>query len=85
MPIQHKFKEVDFENRFQTHNAILDVTPYKPEVLILGTFNPNTPGNPFVDFFYGRNYLWTGFKNLFIHNNVVITRKRIGGNTRNLI
>lgn len=85
MFIHHKFKEVDFGKGFQTHNAVLDVTPYKPEVLVLGTFNPNTPGNPFVDFFYGRNYFWTGLKNLFVHNKMILKSRRISGNTRKLV
>lgn len=77
MPIQHKFLQKDFKNRFQTHNAILDVTPYKPEVMIIGTFNPDTPNANFADFFYGRNFLWTGFKNLFLHNAVVLPKRRM--------
>jgi len=77
MPIQHKFLNHNWNNEFQTHNAILDTTPYIPEILILGTFNPSSLNNMFVDFFYGRNWFWTGFKNLFIHNEIVITQKRI--------
>ena len=73
MPIEHKFLNYNkWNNGFQTHNAILDTMPYVPEVLILGTFNPNSLRNDFVDFFYGRNWLWTGFKNLFIHNEIII-------------
>lgn len=83
MAIQHKFLHHDFGNGFQTHNAILDVTPYKPEVMIVGTFNPGTPNANFADFFYGRNYLWTAFKNLFIHHQIVHTGRRIGGNAVN--
>lgn len=77
MPITHKFKEFDFGNGFETTNAILTSTPYKPEVLIIGTFNPNTPNGNFADFFYGRNFFWPAFKNLFIHNQLQITNRRI--------
>ncbi len=63
MSIKHKFLNTDFNNGFKTTQGILEV-PYKPEVLILGTFNPNTPNSNFADFFYGRNYFWPGFKNL---------------------
>lgn len=59
MPIQHKFYQTNFGNGFETHSAILDGTPYDPEVLIIGTFNPNTNGqHNLANFFYGRdNYL----------------------------
>ncbi|TSJ39579.1 hypothetical protein FO440_17710 [Mucilaginibacter corticis] len=76
MSIYHKFYETDFKCGFQTHNAILDITPYQPEVMFLGTNNPNTKEN-FADFFYGRNYLWPGLKNLFIHNEVLIDNPRM--------
>ena len=76
MSIQHKFYQTNFGNGFQTHNAILDTTPYKPEIMVVGTFNPNTPNNNFADFFYGRNYFWTAFKNLFSHNGVQLTHRR---------
>lgn len=80
MPIQHKFYQANFGNGFETHNAILDITPYKPEVMIVGTFNPDTPNANFADFFYGRNFFWTAFKNLFIHNAVVIPNRRMPPN-----
>lgn len=83
MAIQHKFLNHNWKNGFQTHNAILDNTPYLPEILILGTYNPETLNNGFVDFFYGRNWLWTGFKNLFVHNEIIITQKRINTNPIN--
>lgn len=75
--IKHKFYQTDFGNGFETHNAILDVTPYKPEVMIVGTFNPDTPNANFADFFYGRNYFWPAFKNLFVHNKVELKSRRI--------
>jgi hypothetical protein len=67
MSIIHKFQEHDFGNGFQTHNSILDSTPYEPEVLILGTFNPNTQGNHnLANFFYGRdNYLFPMLHGIF--------------------
>jgi hypothetical protein len=75
MPIFHKFFQTDWNNGFETHNAILDITPYKPEIMFIGTYNPCVPGNT-ADFFYGRNYFWTGFKNLFIHNFVGVLQRR---------
>lgn len=80
MPIRHKFHQTNFENGYSTHNAILDVTPYKPEVLILGTFNPDTPHANFADFFYGRNFLWPAFKNLFLQPNVTLQNRRMPQN-----
>ena len=78
--MQHKFYQTNFGNGFETHNAILDITPYKPEVMIIGSFNPGTPNANFADFFYGRNFFWTAFKNLFIHNAVVIPNRRMPPN-----
>ncbi len=80
MSIQHKFHQTNFGNGFETHNAILDITPYKPEVMIVGTFNPDTPNANYADFFYGRNFFWTAFKNLFNHNAVVIPNRRMPPN-----
>lgn len=80
MPIRHKFENVPpmlagivWDPRFQTHNAILDVTPYEPEVIIIGTFNHEWPWND-ADFFYGRGmYMWTILANMFVTNaNVAI-------------
>lgn len=77
MPIQHKFYQYNFINGFQTHNAILDNTPhYKPKIMFIGTFNPDIDGN-FADFFYGRNYFWPAFNNLFVHNQVHLTGRRM--------
>lgn len=80
MPIKHKFYQTNFGNGFETNNAILDIFPYKPEVLIVGTFNPSTPNANYADFFYGRNFFWTAFKNLFSHNAVVIPNRRMPAN-----
>lgn len=77
MPIPHKFYETNFENGYATNNAILDVTPYKPEVLILGTFNPATPNANFADFFYGRNFFWPAFKNLFVTYDLNLQNRRM--------
>ncbi len=82
MPTYHKFLNTNFDalypntsaKEFQTHSAILDVTPYKPEVLIIGTFNPDIPNNP-ADFFYGRNYFWRIFENLSNNNNALNGRR----------
>ena len=80
MPILHKYYQTHWGNGFETHNAILDITPYKPEVMFIGTFNPDTPNENPADFFYGRNFFWTGFKNLFVHNAVVIANRRMPQN-----
>ncbi len=80
MPIQHKFIQTNFGTGFETHNAILNITPYKPELMIVGTFNPDTPNSNYADFFYGRNYFWTGFKNLFIFNRIELNGTRMPKN-----
>lgn len=77
MSISHKFKRIDFNNEFKTNNTILDIVPYRPEVMIIGTFNPNTLNANFADFFYGRNFFWPAFKNLFVHNNIIIQNRRM--------
>lgn len=77
MAITHRDMQKDWNNAFATHNAILDQTPYEPEVLFIGTFNPGTNNANFSDFFYGRNYLWTGFKNYFVYNKVQIEKRRM--------
>ena len=74
--IKHIFQETKFNEDFGTHNTILDKTPYKPKVMILGTFNPALDSNP-ADFFYGRNYFWTAFKNIFIHNQIRLHCERL--------
>lgn len=72
MPINHKFLTVPVggfpDLNFSTQNGILKTTSYKPEVMIIGTYNPSTPNANFGDFFYGRNYFWTGFKQLLYPN-----------------
>jgi len=74
MAITHKFYQENFGNGFETVNAVLNVT-YKPEIMIIGTYNPCVPTNN-ADFFYGRNFFWTGIKNLITHNELVILQKR---------
>ena len=78
MSILHKYQQYDFENGFQTHNAVLDKVPYEPEVLFIGTFNHGWAWNN-SDFFYGRNmYMWTVLGNLFEHNrNYLISPRTI--------
>lgn len=80
MSIQHKFFNTNFGGGLQTNSAILDTTPYLPEVMIVGTFNPNGPNANFADFFYGRNFFWPAFKNLFFHNAIVSTNRRMPPN-----
>lgn len=77
MPVNHKFRDVLFTESFQTSNSILTVTPYKPEILILGTFNPDTDINVnMADFFYGRNWFWPCVFNIFEFNSLVIQTQR---------
>jgi hypothetical protein len=80
MSIQHIFYNRAFGYGFETNNAILEKTPYKPELMIVGTFNPNTPNSNFADFFYGRNFFWPAFKNLFIHDGIVLLNRRMPPN-----
>lgn len=81
MAILHKFQNKnDWDNGFWTENSILHNNIYKPEVLIIGTFNPNTIVNNHADFFYGRNYFWPIFKNLFIHNEIIELNRRMPPN-----
>lgn len=80
MPIRHKFYQTNLGNGFQTHSAILDITPYEPKVMFIGTFNPDTPNANAADIFYGRNYFWTAFKNLFVHNGIVLLNRRMPQN-----
>lgn len=76
MAIQHKFQNHDWGNGFWTENSILKTQHYKPEVLIIGTFNPNWYCNP-SDFFYGRGmYMWPIMANLFLHNQNNLTSVR---------
>jgi hypothetical protein len=75
MPVQNKFYQSQWPNGFATHNAILDTLPYQPAVLILGTFNPEIPGNV-ADFFYGRNFFWPAFANLFVHQQPLLLSRR---------
>lgn len=59
----HRFLHKKFGSGFVSEHAILTETPYQPEVLILGTYNPSDEelkggrANQ-ADFFYGRNYFW---------------------------
>lgn len=77
MSIEHKFLNTDFGNGFKTHKAILSQTPYQPEMLFLGTFNPKTNNisNP-ADFFYGRNWFWIVLFNIFKYDNKVVLDKQ---------
>jgi hypothetical protein len=80
MSIKHKFFQTNLGDGFETHNAILDKTPYKPEVMFVGTFNPNKLNANYADFFYGRNFFWTAFKNFFTHNAAIIPNRRMPPN-----
>ena len=77
MAVNHKFIQTPFGNRFSTDHAILSGTPFEPEILFLGTFNPNTNENVNIaDFYYGRNWFWQGLFNIIIHNHIHYTRQR---------
>ncbi|MEH6745788.1 MAG: hypothetical protein V7670_03030 [Maribacter arcticus] len=77
MGIQHKFLQTDFGNGFQTHNAVLDITPYQPKVLFLGTFNPATDEvSNVADFFYGRNWFWPILFNILEHKQQVFYKSQ---------
>jgi hypothetical protein len=84
MRINHKFltinpqqNPINWDNRFYTENVILkNDNIYKPEILFLGTFNPELINNP-ADFFYGRNYFWTALKNLFIDGEIITNQERL--------
>lgn len=68
MPLFNKFHEHDFGEGFQTHNSVLDIVPYDPEFLFIGTYNHGWSWNN-SDFFYGRDmYMWPVLGNLFLHN-----------------
>ena len=61
MPYNHRFRETQFSNEISSTSAILSTTPYLPEVLIVGSFNPEDDGcnrQNHADFFYGRSYFW---------------------------
>lgn len=83
MPIRHKFENkppdapaIAWLPGFATTNAILNRTPYPPEVIIIGSFNHGWPWNT-ADFFYGRDmYMWTIMANLFLHNTNVLIERR---------
>lgn len=83
MAIRHKFENnpnngpiITWPKDYATTNAILTKTPYKPEVIIIGTFNHGWPWND-ADFFYGRDmYMWTVMSNLFLNNGNVLTDRR---------
>lgn len=79
MPVPHKFLDHDWNNGFCSENAILKTDLYKPEVLIIGTNNPETPNANFADFFYGRNFFWTAFKNL-ANGNLDLLNRRMPAN-----
>lgn len=77
MSVKHKFYQKNFKNGFETHNAILDIMPYRPEIMIIGTFNPELPKTNYADFYYGRNFFWPALMNLFVHNEILISNRRI--------
>lgn len=76
MPFIHKYQQHNFDNGFQTHNSILDIVPYNPEVIFIGTYNHGWTWN-LSDFYYGRGmYMWTALGNLFLYNHNHLIKKR---------
>jgi hypothetical protein len=68
MSLEHKFLNHNWKNGFSSENTILKSSEYFPEVMFLGTFNPNLEWND-ADFYYGRNmYMWPILTNLFLYN-----------------
>ena len=77
----HKFlncDNFDGNENFKTQSAILDVTPYKPKVLIIGTYNEENIHNNVADFFYGRNYFWPVISNISNNENILRLRRDKG-------
>jgi hypothetical protein len=71
-PIKHIFYEKEWflnEASFKTKSAILSEVLYEPKILILGTFNPEQPGNN-PNFYYGRNFLWPLLFNLLKYKSI---------------
>lgn len=85
MAVQHKFLNVPRggfggDQRFWTANGILHTDAYEPEVLFVGTFNPDTPNANFADFYYGRNYFWPAMADLLKYNAPVLLQRRMPTN-----
>ena len=77
-PLAHKFINCTFGQTtdFRTENSILK-TPYPPEILFLGTFNPDTDSKSnSADFYYGRNWLWPALFNIFEFKRVDFIKQR---------
>ena len=47
--------------------------------MVVGTFNPDTPC-AIADFFYGRNFFWPAFANLFTYNEIRLQNRRMPPN-----
>ena len=82
MPVPHVFLNkprgsFDGDQRFWTTDTILHSDAYTPEVLFVGTFNPDVGNDNPADFFYGRNHFWPALVNLFKEGRVVHTDRRI--------
>lgn len=76
-PIKHIFYDKEWllnKSSFKTTSAILSEVPYVPKILILGTFNPEQPGNN-PKFFYGRNFLWPLLFNILEYKSINYTKK----------
>jgi hypothetical protein len=81
MPFLHKFQNHNFGNGFETNNSILDIVPYEPEVIFIGTYNHGWSWNE-SDFFYGRGmYMWPALANLFLYDSNHLVKKRDSNNS----
>lgn len=77
-PVKHIFYEKEWilnGFKYRTSTAILSEVPFDPEILVLGTFNPEQPDNN-PEFYYGRNYFWPLIFNLLKHKSIHYTKKR---------
>ena len=66
---KHRFLNVQFPKHqneiFRTDSTILKPSHYEPIILFVGTFNGDSVKGNTADFFYGRNYFWPVWRNLF--------------------
>ena len=73
--IPHIFRNKDFNSNFYTKHSILENNLFEPEIMFLGTFNPDVNTNV-ADFFYGRNYFWPVLMNLFKYKKLNLKDRR---------
>jgi hypothetical protein len=75
--ISHKFLNYKWIDGFETHNAILDITPYIPEYLIIGIFNPDSnDSDNSSTFFFETTYLWCALINMICKKKIETKNKK---------